>query len=150
MDSGGGVLLNFFITGQKHDRDRFELKFGLIPEKIVARQKWTYDVNILMLSPKNLGFLNSGLENGIEENFQSFLGLHVHAESLGKDRQKILQKYLKHLKDKPSESILSYTVLELESYLKALIRELKSSKKDEILDSWITRLNDLELSLIHI
>ena len=116
----------FFLSGQRHDRDRIEIQIGfdgLVPE---SNQEFVYDVDCVVFVPKTLGLLEIDDSQHLRQEFQSYIRLHTHVSnpnnetSLHRVKERLLQ-----LKDKLSLETLRIFAIEFEGYLKGQIKRVK-------------------------
>ncbi len=126
FDEGLPDLDCFFVSVNRHDRDRIELQCGFDGLVQSNQETFSYDVDFVLFVPKTLGLLESGERNELREEFQSYVRLHTHVTDPKSDTSFLRVKdRLENLKEKLSLESLRVFAIEFEGYLKAQSKRMR-------------------------
>lgn len=110
----------FFLSVNRHDRDRIELQCGF--DGLVSSQNdsFSYDVDFVLFVPKTLGLLETDDNAALRQEFQSYVRLHSHVTDPKSETSVLrVRDRMENLKEKLTLENLRVFAIEFEGYLKA-------------------------------
>jgi len=128
----------FFISAQRHDKDRIEIKFGCdeIPEEY--KHKIDYQVKLLMFTPRTLGLENFEDLSSLRQEFRSYNRLHTVSSNPKNEfaSDRIESRFKKMISSKDYQSIQIFGS-EVHAYFKGkrkkIIYQINKNKSSKFL-----------------
>lgn len=121
----------FFISADRHDRDRIEIQLGFDGLVSGKNKNFSYDIEFVVFCPKSLGlFETEGLDH-LRQEFQSYVRLHTHSSDPNSNtsQARVLDRFDK-LKRHTNLDNLRYFAVDFEAYAKATTKRLRKICKD--------------------
>ncbi len=116
----------FFISGNRHDKDRIEIQIGfdgLVPG---PQRQFKYDADFLVFSPRTLGLFEVEDINNLRVEFQSYLRLHSHTANPKSETSLLrVRQVLTEFEKNPALETLRVFAIEFEAFFKALIKRVR-------------------------
>lgn len=124
----------FFISADRHDRDRIEIQLGFDGLVSGKERSFSYDVEFLVFCPKSLGLLEVEGMDHLRQEFQSYVRLHTHTSDpkSNTSQARVLDRFDK-LRGQTTIENLRLFAVDFEAYAKAITKRLrKLCQKNEI------------------
>ncbi|HVJ65554.1 MAG TPA: hypothetical protein VM901_09890 [Bdellovibrionota bacterium] len=117
----------FFISCDRHDKDRIEVQFGFDGLVDSTEKFFNFDIDFVVFSPKTLGLLESQSVESIRAEFQSYFRLHSYVSNPDSEFSvdRVLER-LEVLKEDFDVRYLRLFAVELDGYLKGQKRKVKN------------------------
>lgn len=116
----------FFVSVNRHDRDRIELQCGF--DGLVQSQdrEFNYDVDFVLFVPKTLGLLEVDESANLRQEFQSYVRLHTHVSDPKSETSFWrVKERLHNLKEKLTIDNIRVFAIEFEGFMKAQSKKLR-------------------------
>lgn len=117
----------FFISCDRHDKDRIEVQFGFDGLVDSTEKFFNFDIDFVVFSPKTLGLLESQTTESIRAEFQSYFRLHSYVSNPDSEFSvdRVLER-LEVLKEEHDVRLLRLFAVELDGYLKGQTRKVRN------------------------
>ncbi len=117
----------FFISCDRHDKDRIEVQFGFDGLVDSTEKFFNFDIDFVVFSPKTLGLLESQSVESIRAEFQSYFRLHSYVSNPDSEFSvdRVLER-LEVLKEDFDVRYLRLFAVELDGYLKGQKRKVRN------------------------
>lgn len=143
---------HFFIRGNRHDKDRIEVQIGFDGEIDTRYSSFEFDTDFILIAPRSFGLSETDDIDTIREEFQSYLRLHTQIATKDFQHKTIrVQDSLNQFSSKFTEESLRHFALEIESFIKNLIRKLKKlqhSSEAELIKESLEKVKEVYYILL--
>lgn len=117
----------FFISCDRHDKDRIEVQLGFDGLVDSAEKFFNFDIDFVVFSPKTLGLIESQNVESVRGEFQSYFRLHSYVSNPDSEFSvdRVLER-LEVLKEDFDVRYLRLFAVELDGYLKGQRRKVNN------------------------
>lgn len=116
----------FFISADRHDRDRLELQFGFDGLLDQEKNEFKYTVEFLLFVPKSLGLLETDNYAVLRQEVQSYVRLHTHVTNPGSPTSLArVKERLENLKLNLTLDTLKNFAVDFEGFIKGQTRRYR-------------------------